>query len=163
MWRIRSGWIRRIRRVGIRWRSNDDAVARVVLLLLLLLLLVQQILLELLVFLLQITDGLFLARLLGGLPLATHLFGQGIDACDLGGGVGCVGWSSGWWGDVESLYSSRVFGLLFTVMHLTARIDPFINLLGFRDASQEREKCGGSEQGGQLYGIHDRLCLTGTI
>ena len=61
------------------------------LLLLLLVLLVQQILLELLVFLLQITDGLFLACLLGGPPLATHLFGQGIDARDLGGGVGGVG------------------------------------------------------------------------
>lgn len=48
-------------------------------------------------------------------------------------------------------------------MHLTARIDPFINLLGFRDASQEREKCGGSEQGGQPYGMHGRLYRTGMI
>ncbi len=152
-------WSRRVRRVIRRigidgWITDDNAIAVVALLLLLLDLLVQQSVLQSFILLFQIANRLFLTGLLGCLTLAGHLLRQGVDPGDfsVGIGVGRVGRRGR--RNVKRLHTCCILWLFLAVMHLSAGIGPFIDLLGLRDAAQ-RHGCG--QQGKQSFEVHARI------
>lgn len=136
----------RIRRVRIRIRRriihNDTVFFFIVALLLLLLnLLIEQGVFQRFVLLLQITNCLFLASLLRRLTLAGHFFGQRIDPSDFSVSIR-IGWiKRGRRSDIQRLRARCILGFILTVMHPSAGISPFIDLLGLRDTAQRHGHC----------------------
>ena len=146
-------------RVGIRIRVRrwpyDEVVAIAILLLLLLLLLLlfQQIVLQLLVFLLQITNRLFLSGLFCCLAFTGHLIRQGIDAGDFSSGVRVAGCSR-WRDDVNGCRLSRISRFLLAVVNLSGGVSPFVDLLGQCDAWENLAQYGDQDYGGQWIEFH---------
>lgn len=140
-------------RVGIRIRVRRwpyDEVVAIAILLLLLLLLFQQIILQLLIFLLQIANRLFLSGLFGCLTFAGHLIRQGIDAGDFSSGVSTAGCSGrGGRDDVDGCRLSRIFRFLLAVVNLSGGVSPFVDLLGQCDAWESLAQYGDKNYGSQ--------------
>ena len=55
---------------------------------------------------------------------------------------------------VQRLHLGRIIGFLFAVMHLTAGVGPFVNLLSVRVAVQYREQRRYDAQKSPLFGLH---------